>query len=104
MIDAPSAYLAIVLMAAVTLATRLGGAFFMRFVSFSPRVTAFLDAMSASVLAALVATFVVQNGTRELAAVIVALIVMAISRSALWALAAAVATAAAWTAMAGTAA
>lgn len=97
MVDAPTAYLAIAVMAAVTLATRLGGAYLMRFVTLSPRVTHFLDAMSASVLAAIVATFVVNNGSREAAAVGVAILVMLATRSAVWAMVAAMAFAAGWT-------
>ncbi|MEM6712860.1 MAG: AzlD domain-containing protein [Pseudomonadota bacterium] len=97
MVDPFSAYLAIGLMAVVTLGTRLGGAFVMRLVTLSPRVTVFLEAMSASVLAAIVATFLVQNGTRELAAVGVALIVMFATRNALPAMFSAMVLAASWT-------
>jgi uncharacterized membrane protein len=98
MVDAPTAYLAIAVMAVVTLGTRLGGAFVMRFVALSPRVTSFLEAMSASVLAAIVATFLVTNGTREAVAVSVGILVMLATRSAIWAMVAAMALAAGWTA------
>lgn len=97
MVDATTAYLAIAMMALVTLGTRLGGAYIMRFVTLSPRVTGFLDAMSASVLAAIVATFVVNNGTREGLAVGAAILVMLATRSAVAAMVAAMAFAAAWT-------
>jgi uncharacterized membrane protein len=97
MVDATTAYLAIAIMALVTLGTRLGGAYVMRFVTLSPRVTGFLDAMSASVLAAIVATFVVNNGTREGLAVGAAILVMLATRSAVAAMVAAMAFAAAWT-------
>lgn len=97
MVDATTAYLAIAIMALVTLGTRLGGAYIMRFVTLSPRVTGFLDAMSASVLAAIVATFVVNNGTREGLAVGAAILVMLATRSAVAAMVAAMAFAAAWT-------
>ncbi len=96
MSDPISAYLAITLMAFVTLGTRLGGAMIMRFVTLSPRVTVFLEAMSTSVLAAIVATFLVNNGTRELAAIGVALLIMALTRSAVWAMIGAVVLAAGW--------
>ncbi|MBO6676222.1 MAG: AzlD domain-containing protein [Rhizobiales bacterium] len=97
MVDAPTAYLAIAMMALVTLGTRLGGAFVMRFVTLSPRVTSFLEAMSASVLAAIVVTFIVNNGAREAIAVGVAILVMLATRSAVWAMFAAMAFAAGFT-------
>ncbi len=97
MVDAPTAYLAIAMMALVTLGTRLGGAFVMRFVTLSPRVTGFLEAMSASVLAAIVVTFIVNNGTREAIAVGIAILVMLATRSAVWAMFAAMVFAAGWT-------
>ncbi|MFN3227479.1 MAG: AzlD family protein [Hyphomicrobiales bacterium] len=97
MVDAPTAYLAIAMMTLVTLGTRLGGAFVMRFVTLSPRVTGFLEAMSASVLAAIVVTFIVNNGTREAIAVGVAILVMLATRSAIWAIFAAMAFAAGFT-------
>jgi uncharacterized membrane protein len=99
MVDTPTAYLAILVMVLVTLGTRLGGAFIMRFVALSPRITGFLEAMSASVLAAVVVTFLVNNGTRELAAVGVAMLVMLATRSAVWAMIAALLFAAGWTAL-----
>ena len=97
MTESMSAYLAIALMALVTLGTRLGGAFLMRFVTLSPRVTRFLEAMSVCVLAAVVATFVVNNGTREAAAVGVAILVMLATRSAVGAMLVAMLLAAGWT-------
>lgn len=100
-VDAQTAYLAIAVMALVTLSTRLGGAFVMRFVTLSPRVTSFLEAMSASVLAAIVATFIVNNGTREVLAVGIAILVMLATRSAIWAMFAAMAFAAGFTVFLG---
>lgn len=100
-VDAQTAYLAIAVMALVTLSTRLGGAFVMRFVTLSPRVTGFLEAMSASVLAAIVATFIVNNGTREALAVGIAILVMLATRSAIWAMFAAMAFAAGFTVFLG---
>ncbi|MFN3172186.1 MAG: AzlD family protein [Hyphomicrobiales bacterium] len=96
-VDAQTAYLAIAVMAFVTLGTRLGGAFVMRFVTLSPRVTSFLEAMSVSVLAAIVVTFIVNNGTREALSVGVAILVMLATRSAIWAMFAAMAFAAGFT-------
>ena len=48
-------WLVIVLMAIVTLATRWGGVYLMTFVPLGPRVRRFIQAMSSSVLVALIA-------------------------------------------------
>ena len=97
MVEPANAYIALTLLALVTLGTRLGGAFAMHFVVISPRVTRFLEAMSASVLAAIVVTFVANNAARELASVILAIAVMLATRSAIWAMFAALVLAAGWT-------
>lgn len=97
MVDAQSAYIAIAIMSVVTLGTRLGGAFMMRFITMSPRLSRFLEAMSASVLAAIVTTFLVQGGARESVAVGVAILVMLATRSAVYAMFAAMFAAAGWT-------
>lgn len=97
MVEAHSAYIAIAVMCLVTLSTRLGGAFMMRFITMSPRLSRFLEAMSASVLAAIVITFLIQGGTRESVAVGVAIIVMLATRSAVYAMFAAMFVAAGWT-------
>lgn len=96
-VDAPSAYFAIAIMCAVTLSTRLGGAFMMRFLTMSPRLSRFLEAMSASVLAAIVITFLVHGGTRESVAVGAAIVVMLATRSAVYAMFGAMFVAAGWT-------
>lgn len=101
MVDPVTAYLAIALMTIVTLGTRLGGAYVMRFVRVSPRITGFLEAMSASVLAAVVVTFLVRHGAREVGSVGVAMLLMFLTRSAVWAMMGAIAFAAAWHAMIG---
>lgn len=97
MVDVQSAYIAIAIMSLVTLGTRLGGAFMMRFVTMSPRLSRFLEAMSASVLAAIVMTFLIHGGTRESVAVGVAIVVMMATRSAVYAMFAAMLSAACWT-------
>lgn len=97
MVEAHSAYIAIAIMAIVTLSTRLGGAFMMRFLTLSPRLSRFLEAMSASVLAAIVTTFLVTNGARESVAVGVAMLVMLATRSAVYAMFGAMIVAASWT-------
>ncbi len=96
-----AAYAAILMMAAVTLATRLLGAAFMERVSASPRVERFLEALSSSVLAAVVATVVAQGGLREAAAVALAALVMLSVKSAIWAMLAGMGAAALWTALLG---
>lgn len=94
-------WLALALMALVTLATRLLGAEIMQRVGTTRRITRFLEAMSSSVMAAIVASFLARGGLREAAAVVVAVVVMLALRSAIWAMTAGVALAAAWTAVAG---
>lgn len=101
MIDATSAYIAIAVMALVTLGTRLGGAYVMRYVPMSPRVERFLEAMSSSVLAAIVVTFLARGSWREMAAVAVAIGVMLAVRSPVWAMVAAMACAGVWSVLLG---
>ena len=96
-----SAYAAILVMAGVTLATRLLGAEIMQRVARSSRVERFLDALSSSVIAAIVVTVVAQNGPREAMAVALAGLVMLAMKNALWAMISGMAAAAAWTALAG---
>ena len=100
MVEPVAAYLAITMLAAITLATRLGGAAVMRFVALSPRVTRFLEAMSASVLAAIVVSYLAREATREWVAVGVAVAVMLALRKPIWAMFAAMMVAAAWSALA----
>jgi uncharacterized membrane protein len=97
MVETHSAYFAIAIMCVVTLSTRLGGAFMMRFLTMSPRLSRFLEAMSASVLAAIVMTFLVSHGARESAAVGAAIIVMLATRSAVYSMFSAMIVAAGWT-------
>lgn len=60
------ALIAVLVMAAVTLATRWGGVYVMNFVPISSRVQRFIQAMSGSVLVALLAPMAVtgDNGAR----------------------------------------
>ncbi len=97
----PEAMLAIVLMAAVTLVTRIGGASLMRWVPITPAVEGFLAALSSSVIVAIVATLLARGGARELAAVAVAVAAMWLLRSPAIAMFAGVACAAAWFAWTG---
>ncbi|MEM6384331.1 MAG: AzlD domain-containing protein [Pseudomonadota bacterium] len=96
-VDPISAYAAIFLLAAVTLATRVGGAAVMRIVAISPRLTRFLEAMSSSVLAAIVVSFLAREGGRELVAVGVAVIAMLVTRKPVVAMVCAMLLAAGWT-------
>lgn len=96
-----AAYTAILIMAAVTLATRILGAEIMQRVSASKRLERSLDALSSSVIAAIVASFVAQHGLREAMAVAMAGIVMLAFNSAIWAMIAGMAVAAFWAALIG---
>ena len=87
----------ILVVAGITFASRLSGAYLMSRIDASPKVLAFLDALSISVVAALVASIVAQHGLREAQAVIVAALVMLSLRSAVWAMIAGMVSASAWT-------
>lgn len=88
---------AILVVAGITFASRLAGAYLMSQVKVSPKVSTFLDALSISVVAALVASIIAQNGLREAGAVIVAALVMLAVRSPIWAMIGGMACAVAWT-------
>ncbi|GLQ07563.1 AzlD family protein [Sneathiella chinensis] len=94
--DSLSAYLAILLMAAVTLLTRALGPLIMARVAVSKRVEHFLEALSSSVLAAIVATALFQGGPREATAVAIAGAVMLLTRKSIAAMGAGMAAAALW--------
>ena len=88
--------LAIGLVAIVTFGTRVAGALAMSQVSLSDKTRQFLDATAASVIAAIVASIVAQNGPRETAAVLCTMLLMALTKSAIWAMLAGMALASAW--------
>ena len=92
-----SAWLAISLVAGVTFASRVLGSVVMSRVAASPFVARFLDGLSVSVIAALVASMLAQGGYREAAAVAVAALVMLGLKSAAWGMIAGMAVAAGWT-------
>lgn len=81
-----TAIAAILLVAGITFISRMAGAFLMSRISRSQRLDAFLDALSISVVAALVASIVAKGGLREAGAVGMAALVMLASRSAVWAM------------------
>lgn len=91
-----AAWVAILVIATVTFSCRLAGSILMSKVQVSPKVDRFLDALSVSVIAALVASVLAQNGLREAAAVAFASLVMLRSKSAVWAMLTGIIVAAAW--------
>lgn len=88
---------AIIMIAAITCASRMAGALLMSRVVVSARIERFLNALSVSVIAALVASIVAQNGLREAIAVALAAVIMLGSKSAVWAMLGGMGFAAAWT-------
>lgn len=100
MVDSLSVAIAITAIVLVTLLTRLAGPWLMRHVPTTPRVEAFLEAMSTSVIAGLIVTTLLHSGLREGGAVIAAVAVMWLTRSAVAAMAAGMVTAAIWSAVA----
>lgn len=99
--DTYSAWAAILLASALTLATRLSGPIVMAWLPMSPRVERFLQNLSLAVLAALVATMLARGGMREAASVAVAVGVMLTTRKSIWAMGAGMICAAAWGFLAG---
>ncbi len=87
---------AILLIVLVTFFNRIAGPVMMRYIKPSPQVDRFLEAMSVSIVAALVASILIQEGWREAAAVSVAMLVMLRVQSAVIPILAGVGTAAAW--------
>jgi len=81
MVDSIHAIGAVVVLAAVTLATRLGGVWIMSYVQITPRINAFLKYMSISVLISIVATTAWTAQPRIWLAVGTAALVMVATRS-----------------------
>lgn len=96
--DEFSAYTAILVIAVVTFVTRFCGPVLMLTVRPSAKVERFLEALPASVIAALVATVVIQAGLREAVVVVVAALVMLAIKNKTWAMIAGMVLAAGWTA------
>jgi len=95
--DAISAWLAILLVAGVTLASRISGPLLMARLPMSVAVDRFLQNLSLSVIAALVASILARGGLREAASVAVAALVMIVLRRSIWAMGAGMVVAAGWT-------
>lgn len=86
MVDAVAAISAVVLLALVTMATRVGGVWIMSYVTITPRVEAFLKYMSVSVLISIVAATTWAAGPRIWLGVGAAALAMIASRSAVGAM------------------
>ncbi len=86
--------LAVLVTALAVLATRIGGAALMAKVPAGPKVERFLEGLSVSVIAALVASLLIEAETRIIAATLVAVAAMALTRSVNWAMFTGIATAA----------
>lgn len=99
--DTLTAWLAILLVAGVTIASRISGPLLMARLPMSLRIERFLQNLSLSVIAALVASMLARGGLREAVSVAVAAAVMLVLRKAIWAMAAGMACAALWALLAG---
>ncbi|QBF32489.1 AzlD domain-containing protein [Thalassococcus sp. S3] len=87
--------LALVVMAVTVFVTRCAGALLMSRVSPTPKSERFLEGVAASVISALVASQIMTGGLENLAAVIVAILIMLVSGSIVGAMLAGMITAAA---------
>ncbi|MDA7963560.1 AzlD domain-containing protein [Ruegeria sp.] len=87
---------AILVIASVTFLNRIAGPIMMKHIETSAKVERFLDAMSVSVVAALVASILAQGGWREVIAVGISAMVMMRFTSAVWAMVAGIGAAAVW--------
>jgi uncharacterized membrane protein len=83
MVDTVAAIAAVLLLTAVTMATRIGGVWIMSYVDITPRIEAFLKYMAVSVLISIVVPTTIAAAPRIWIAVAAAGIVAAITRSAL---------------------
>lgn len=100
-LESGSVWSVTLLIATVTAASRLAGPVIMRVVPITGWIERFLDGVAISVIAAMVASRLSQQGAREAAAVGVAGIVMIATRSPVAAMILGIATGAAWTALLG---
>jgi uncharacterized membrane protein len=95
MVDSAGAVAAIVVLALVTAATRLGGVWIMSFVAISPRVEAFLKHMAVAVLIAIVVPATLDSSPRIWLAVAASIAVVLVTRNTLGAMLAGIVLAAA---------
>jgi uncharacterized membrane protein len=95
MIEQSAAIAAVLLLTVVTVATRFSGVWIMSFVEITPRIEAFLKYLAVSVLISIVVPATLNASPRIWLAVGAAAIIMLVTRSALGAMLAGVAVAAA---------
>ncbi|WP_298960854.1 AzlD domain-containing protein [uncultured Roseibium sp.] len=86
MMDDWSYALVVLILAAAAFATRIAGAVLMSFVTLTPKTERFLEGLSVSVIAALVASNLVTADFRTMTATLLAVAVMALSQSVIWAM------------------
>ncbi len=96
MADELTSWAAILLIAVVIFLTRIAGPMVMGHIEISARVERFLDAMSVSVIVALIASILAQQGAREVVAVGFCALVMARFRSGVLAIITGIGVAAIW--------
>lgn len=84
------------MIASIAFSSRLAGAMLMHAIKASPMVERFLDALSVSVMAALVTSIVAQGDLRSAVAVSLAALVMFATNSAIWSMMAGMGSAALW--------
>ena len=77
----PEVWIAIAVMAAVTVFSRLGGYFLMRYVPVTPRVRRMLDALPGAIIISAIAPVVLKGGLVVIVAVCAAIIVTIIKRN-----------------------
>lgn len=95
MVDEPSAFAAVLLLAAITLLTRISGPFIMAHVAITPRIEAFLKYMAISVLISIVLPATLKGGPHIWIAVAASVAVAIVIRSTIVAMLAGIAVAAA---------
>jgi len=98
-VNTTDALFVVAMMAIVTLATRLGGVWFMSFMPLSTRVEAFLRYLAGSVFVALVVPAVARGGPAAMTAVGVAVGAMLVTRKVMASMAIGVAAAALYRAL-----
>ncbi|MET1412172.1 AzlD domain-containing protein [Roseibium sp. HPY-6] len=86
MLSEGSFLLVLAVMTAATFFTRVAGAFFMTRVALTPKTERFLEGLSVSVIAALVASLLVSGDIKTGVATLFALVAMALFRSVIWAM------------------
>ncbi|WP_299472570.1 AzlD domain-containing protein [uncultured Roseibium sp.] len=86
MLSDGSYILMVTVMAAAAFLTRIAGSVFMAWVALTPKSERFLEGLSVSVIAALVASLLMSGDVKTGVATLLALIAMALFRSVVWAM------------------